>query len=449
MEIPNERPGRTGIWAAVLDKALDPAVSFAVFLCLAPTFPMFARVSGVSHPAYFVLAYLAGSCIRARKTGAFNALHYQRADGLFAIFVVVVLTSWWSAGLVAGYRAVADIVAFGVVPWVVARSLTVRQVLVVLRYTAVIGAVTTIALLVWIFTWQVDAGRERVLVQQDAVYGVFGAPVAFMTVISGAYLLWRREGGRAYLRRGAWIMYALGIVSIVAMGARGMIVAVLLTTTALSIVNFSRPFLKRLLLPFAGIVVAVCAVIAQPAARQEHFFRLAEPILEYVEGDAALAEPDSAPDSIGIRTELYEESWKMFLNEPLTGVGAGRFGLESRFYRGQAVLATPHSSVLHVLAELGVIGLLPFLVLVSGGGYYLLRTVSSDELSVGSGTLVMVGAVWLYAVIFDQFSGSYFVALPFYAFSALLVNGIPRIHENSEYGNTIRADVSGALRAGN
>lgn len=63
-------------------------------------------------------------------------------------------------------------------------------------------------------------------------------------------------------------------------------------------------------------------------------------------------------NSISVRSLLYQESIAMFLMSPFFGVGAGRFGDYSCWTDSKAY---PHSTILHVLSELGILGAIVYL----------------------------------------------------------------------------------------
>jgi O-antigen ligase len=153
-------------------------------------------------------------------------------------------------------------------------------------------------------------------------------------------------------------------------------------------------------------VVLVSTMVAFtfiPEARLHHFLRLAYDIE---------ALDRSVDDTVALRWVLYRQAFELFLAMPLAGTGAGRFGLHTPL---NEELTTPHSTLLHVLAELGLLGAVPFaafnLLLLWLAFRARTRTLAC-----------VVAAAWVYFAVFDQISANYLSTLRYYLFSALLVS---------------------------
>jgi len=112
-------------------------------------------------------------------------------------------------------------------------------------------------------------------------------------------------------------------------------------------------------------------------------------------------------DSVNVRELLYREAVAMFLSHPLVGVGATKFGEYSCWSK---VGSYPHSTVLQVLAELGLLGGGVFVMcyLFAFRAQFRLAILSKDEHSVHA----IVGAFALLILFFaaDQIYGNYFMA---------------------------------------
>lgn len=83
-------------------------------------------------------------------------------------------------------------------------------------------------------------------------------------------------------------------------------------------------------------------------------------------------------DTIGYRYELWDAGLKMALDNPLFGVGIGRFGdyLPAYWDSISPIRApTPHNTYIGVLAETGILGLLFFLVLLGKSVINYLRAI--------------------------------------------------------------------------
>ncbi len=73
--------------------------------------------------------------------------------------------------------------------------------------------------------------------------------------------------------------------------------------------------------------------------------------------------------SVGRRPHMWEGAIKMFLQNPVIGVGTGGYKIEMRKYRDDPALPDfnhPHNSFLYMASSYGVIGLLLLLWLLVG-----------------------------------------------------------------------------------
>ena len=112
-------------------------------------------------------------------------------------------------------------------------------------------------------------------------------------------------------------------------------------------------------------------------------------------------------DSVSIRELLYIESVAMFRESPLFGVGAANFG---QFSCWASAGSYPHSTLLHILAELGLLGgALFFAALVLASGALLRYPSQTRDVEHAQPS---IGALALLCVFFlaDQFYGNYFMA---------------------------------------
>ncbi len=112
-------------------------------------------------------------------------------------------------------------------------------------------------------------------------------------------------------------------------------------------------------------------------------------------------------DSISVRELLYREALAMFMAEPLIGVGAAKFGHYSCWVSSNSY---PHSTILHVFSELGLLGGGLFVTLLTLALITLLRlTVGANSTHIAQTTTEPLA---LFCVFFlaDQFYGNYFMA---------------------------------------
>jgi hypothetical protein len=103
-------------------------------------------------------------------------------------------------------------------------------------------------------------------------------------------------------------------------------------------------------------------------------------------------------DSAMIRVMLYLEAVKLFLSAPLRGIGVSNFSQFSCL----STYGFPHSTVLHVAAEMGLVGLGLFMSMIFKSFGILYRAALATKLP------YWVFFVFVYYFCLDQLYGSYF-----------------------------------------
>jgi O-antigen ligase len=285
--------------------------------------------------------------------------------------------------------------------------------LIVLATGVFVAAYLAQALTQWISWWSVagpsipplrpgDVGLTVGTVNAVAIYLLLLAPTATATAWAG----WKRPsialalGGLSLLAlvvtgsRGAWLGAVAGLVATVVMW-----IAVQRPTA-------SRPSRRGWLgIVLATVAVGVVAVALAPA--------LTERLLS---GDAG-------------RIELWTAAWQMFLADPISGVGPGTFPdvrpTTAISGANLAVLTTSHNSVLHVLAEMGVLGLIAgtWLLLAVGrlayGALRGLRAQARDDRSLVIAAIASLVAAGVHSIVDTQFHLPAVVLLVFLAVARL------------------------------
>jgi hypothetical protein len=213
------------------------------------------------------------------------------------------------------------------------------------------------ALTQWLSWWSVagpsipplrpgDVGLTVGTVNAVALYLELLVPIA-------VWLSWQRWRSRPF----STALAALGAVALLVTGSRGAWLGAVAGAVVLAVlvwrgadIPISRLGSPRARL-MAGVGVAVGAILLVPTF-----------VTRMLSGDAG-------------RIELWSAAWSMFTSSPLVGVGPGAWPSLRAFTPisddNLAVLATSHNSILQVLAESGVIGLLAagwFVVTVAGVG---------------------------------------------------------------------------------
>lgn len=406
------------------DIFLNPAIPLAVYFCMSTLFFLLAEYSTIHHPAYWVFGYLAVCLIQAGiQEGRMIARWrmFDFIDFIFVAFVLVLLFSWAATGRTGGNRMIAFVLSSMMIPWITARLLTPSQIGDFIRYTAVFGS--AIAVSYWAVVpllQESDVIYERVMLfGKYAAYGILGPTVGLLAVMSAVYLMLPRTVKSERVNWAAWLMLPLSIVVIMHMGGRGMFISAVFALLFGCAFVRKSPWQRKTAVLLVVLVSFIVGLIIVPKARLGHFDNL----LETQNALATLEQPDRlVDDTVSIRMELYREAIDIFLSKPVTGSGTGRFGLESSYFGRSFPLTTPHSTILHVLAELGIFGALPFIILnlmLLSIAWRVVRAQLSDSTM---RLACVVAVAWIYIVIYDQISANYFSSLRYYLFSALLIS---------------------------
>lgn len=372
---------------------LNPALPLTLYFCISTLLALIAQKLTVNHPAYWIFAYL-GICFLAQA----RIPRLVTVDFFFLGFVAVVFLSWMESKYTGGTKTLVLLLSSMIIPWVAARTFREADVQRFVAFSAISGG---IAILVYFasmpFMDSTDLLWERVMFLGGAAYGVIGPTIGVLAVVSAVYLL---RFNSLY----AWAALPVAVVVIVHMGGRGMLVALLSTLLAACLIV--RHQWKRKAMILGVVVVSLLVGLALvPNSRLSHFARL---------GWETSTSPNRAVNNtIAERRGLYGEAFTQFITHPLTGVGTGRFGVESSL---KEPLTTPHSTVFQVLAELGLLGAVPFFLLGAVLLLFAVRLLASDY-QIGA----LIAALWMYFVIYDQISANYITSLRYYLLSALLV----------------------------
>jgi len=370
---------------------VSPAIPLAIYFSVSTMLGVVAPYAGVEHPAYWIFGYL-GICVASQLRRVQPRTH--PIDLLFLIFLAVIVFSWIRTGQTGGSRTLLLLLSNALIPWIAVRVFDEQDVARFIRWTAVFGITIAAAYLVAIPLLQHEARFERVPFMETEAYGVIGPTVGLLAVITAIYLM------REKLPLG-WGALPVCVIVIVHMGARGMLVSFIITLL-LGCILVDADVKRKATVCAVVLAATVIALTLIPEARLHHFLRLAHDIK---------APERSIDDTIAIRIQFYRQALELFLSAPLTGLGAGRFGLHTSL---NLELTTPHSTVFHILSELGLLGAGPFAIL-NLLLLWLAYRARARTLS------CVVAAGWAYFAVFDQISANYLSSLRYYLFSGLLV----------------------------
>jgi putative inorganic carbon (HCO3(-)) transporter len=115
---------------------------------------------------------------------------------------------------------------------------------------------------------------------------------------------------------------------------------------------------RKVISLIVGLVLALTLWLSLPLQYQQRYLT----VKQYAEGG-------QLDDSNKLRLAIWDAGWRMFLDHPILGVGAGQFPTAyGTLYSGgeQRAWMNPHNLLLQVTCELGLVGLVVF-------GYFLIQ----------------------------------------------------------------------------
>lgn len=169
------------------------------------------------------------------------------------------------------------------------------------------------------------------------------------------------------IARGVWrwlpaIGFLVAGVGMVLTGSRGPWIAAAVTMPVMVlVVAMRKPEARR-----AAVVVVVCGLVA--AAASWPFVKdIVAYRLKMTQTDAELVEEGTYTHDMGYRIACWSAAWELFVDHPLTGVGAGGFRSAANETSFAKTLDEPehaHSLYMHSLVSTGVFGGLALLTLL-------------------------------------------------------------------------------------
>jgi hypothetical protein len=351
-------------------------------------------------------------------------------DALFVGFVLLVSASlvfqWTPSGEPSKYARFLPFMV--VIPYLCGRLMGLADVRLIWRVILLTGLLLLPLLLL---DRLISPGRES---GRWAFFGldhgalVAGALVATLLVALCVRALDRPNPGERQNRPDRFILYALiGLTTVflVWVTARGWLLAGLgggavtclfarhrtiairggLLTAVLVVAGGSIVMLPKLDANFGGLYAMTLDKDSRAA------FGATGPILGAtgpILGEASCQPFKEGINSVAMRGVMYREAVAMFLENPVLGVGADRFGERSCTGPGWY----PHNTLLQAYAELGLVGGGLLTVLMALAAVTLVRPL----LAFSNGTTKWVAHVFALALftlffLVDQFYGNYFQAI--------------------------------------
>lgn len=402
---------------------------------------LFGQIFFAAFKFYWGVEHIGRACWGALFVCIPLLLHRHRAslrltamDRCFAAYVGLILLSYFLHGAGNMREFAYDITFFCVLPYTTARLITLTTVRSMLRTITTLG---TIALPVVLIAFlQLPAplffsDRPYLFEVANAMGVVRGYSFDFLTISIGALLLLkyaktlapdavtriytppRMIGSVCLAMLAMWLMVRLGLRSGV----------VALAASVLTMACLARWQSYRIRI--AGVLLFAVALLVSVYAQPPERIRLLAQMLQLTDlsfGYGNLPYPFNwtcmvLGDSIATRINYLNTAIRLFLESPVFGVGTGVFG--HRYCDTITDFASPHSSMLHILSELGIVGLLLGCVWLG----YLYKSYREAFRQCDTATITVlwyVGSLWLFFFLWAQMNGNYLTDFQFYALTGLL-----------------------------
>lgn len=398
------------------------------------------------------LLVLTHICLLLRSLTRFNLV-----DACVISFVSVIVLSLSISNLTIefDYRLWGHIIFSIVMPYVTGRCISKPEELTNLRKFISIAGLLILPIML------VD--RMLITTSEQGRFPFFGinhSPLFIGALLSATLIChhsWLLSPGiagseRSHLQKIAGnVMLCLLTVFLIWTSARGWVIAgivgSLYVTLAAKHVSYSKRIAVQLIifctavLSFYGLSIldpkfgGVYSIAADTLTETQSFlFFGSDGVL--AKGVPILGEASCLPfaigdDSIAMRWVLYQEAVTISLQQPLFGIGAGAFGL----YSCSGPNGFPHSTILQVISELGVLGGVIFFILIILTGHAIIRERRSTQTVQVSISTTFVAPLLVSVLVADQIYGNFFMATAFF----LLTGIVAKLQ--GERGLTDKTDV--------
>ena len=360
----------------------------------------------------------------------------NRLDVLFCAFLLWVLgsvaTHWWKGTI----QYLEYMPFFVILPYALGRTMGAQDVQLFKRILIGMGGV--LLLLMPLEYWKNSQPGFLYVYSPNPVLFDQGHGVMLSGLLFSATLLAlisrlispasaqlkAKDHGKLYYFLGYLMLAALAL-AMIWISSRGSVVAVTLGIVALLLSSSYFEWKKKLtlLLYMALITVAAFLLSFQNKYHKDYYQQLFVPPsvtlnevsrqalrLEYgkpILGEATCKKVSSA---ISDRWIHYRTAWEIFLAKPLTGVGANFYG----FYSCTGPGWFPHSTILQVLAELGVLGGLLYFSLIGVVFWAMISRRKSELTGQSKASMSWLLAFLVFQFTVSQFNSNYFMSAGLY-----------------------------------
>jgi O-Antigen ligase len=317
-------------------------------------------IGGFAITRWLGLMALAAAVLRLIVTGSARAPHVLH--GWMAAFVVWAwLSLAWTLDSEMTFSRIGSYSQLAIMVWLIWELAVTGERCTALLYAYCMGAcVSSINAIRNLLTGMAGASENALKLTEYGRYAPTGfdqnefALVLALSIPMAMYLLTRRQSLPAAIL--CWAQLLMGIVAILLTGSRAGLISLL---AALTIVPFALPLLrgwKRRICWAALPCIAASAVFFVPATTWERLLTMGSEI---------------TGGTLDHRTVIWSAGLNVFRQHPFFGVGAGAFA--PSVAGAIDVNYVAHNSFLSVLVELGVVGGLILLAILSSMVYLALR----------------------------------------------------------------------------
>ena len=443
-------------------------IALAFLLCGTFYFYLVADWFEVVHPAWYVWGWLALSAVsHAQRFWQVVRSQLIVIDWAIAGFVTVVLTSAAMQSTDDLTRALQLLSAYLVFPYAAARVLDRGEIRLFLKTCALLGLLAIPFSIIELTSLDAtELADDRIKSFLGAYYTLneTGMLLGTYLVIAATTMLAFDKGMMAGLRIFFFVSIAVCSAVMTVLGARGGLV-VSLAVCAMILFLPWRASVRYRAVVFAAMVMPVLVSFVNVSdARRGFYAELLGPLMRTGQDSLTARRAQGGPMRPGqdpltatqllpgeqyddgqragvssrVRSLLIRDAIDSFLGNSVFGVGFGNFGNYSptvkassensfcytgssregnvRSYRCvQPVrFAHPHSSALHILSELGLVGIGVYGMVLGACLGLLWKCVQRHKTISNVRLVAALGIVWLFYLGLDQIYGSYFSSFRFY-----------------------------------
>ncbi|HSW61837.1 MAG TPA: O-antigen ligase family protein [Dissulfurispiraceae bacterium] len=238
---------------------------------------------------------------------------------------------------------------------------------------------------------------------------------ALLLALCAQVLNWRKADETYLTKRRLILLGLIGLVTVLLIWvmARGWVLAGLAGVAIMSLSMRTRPPALRAGLFAYVVAIAAFALVILPASSLYSLILSAPATVPATDtgfgpilGESSCQPFRDGVDSAAMRWVMYREAVAMFMNNPVWGVGAARFGDCSCTGAGWY----PHSTILQGFAELGLVGGGLLLGLFMLAAVTLARPLVYARQGESQPTHAFVFGLFVLFLVADQFYGTYFMA---------------------------------------